>query len=164
MVPFLESRMVCSIYINSMSNELGFLLVFSVERVVVDFSKFKILDWKYLRTWFIFWLTCQQNLKEGFYFRLLIFCLVLCCCDSNDFCMGSFTVGVWRVDGRYERISGFNHFNLNDITVRIIKNFKFTYVLSILNCFLGCNQELQVNVVPRQNSNTQVNLKSLNYN
>ncbi|KAG2255907.1 hypothetical protein Bca52824_075201 [Brassica carinata] len=73
----------------------------------------------------------------------------------NGSLFGIQNVGVWRVDGRYERISGFNHFNLNDITVRIIKNFKFTYVLSILNCFLGCNQELQVNVVPRQNPNTQ---------
>ncbi|CAN7030921.1 hypothetical protein IGI04_017027 [Brassica rapa subsp. trilocularis] len=49
----------------------------------------------------------------------------------NGSLFGIQNVGVWRVDGRYERISGFNHFNLNDIT------------------------ELQVNVVPRQNSNTQ---------
>ncbi|KAF8077245.1 hypothetical protein N665_1053s0001 [Sinapis alba] len=49
----------------------------------------------------------------------------------NGSLFGIQNVGVWRVDGRYEHISGFNHFNLNDIT------------------------ELQVNVVPRQNPNAQ---------
>ncbi|KAL0650251.1 hypothetical protein Bca4012_092942 [Brassica carinata] len=34
----------------------------------------------------------------------------------NGSLFGIQNVGVWRVDGRYERISGFNHFNLNDIT------------------------------------------------
>ncbi|XP_024009097.1 uncharacterized protein LOC112084151 [Eutrema salsugineum] len=47
--------------------------------------------------------------------------------QPNGSLFGIQNVSVWRVDGRYEHVSGFNHFNLNDIT------------------------ELQVNVVARQN-------------
>ncbi|CAN8313850.1 unnamed protein product [Cochlearia groenlandica] len=49
--------------------------------------------------------------------------------QSNGSLFGIQNVSVWRVDGRYEHVTGFNHFNLNDIT------------------------DLQVNVVARQNPN-----------
>ncbi|CAH8337256.1 unnamed protein product [Eruca vesicaria subsp. sativa] len=53
------------------------------------------------------------------------------CPQLNGSLFGIENGGVLRVDGRYEHISGFSHFNLNDIT------------------------ELQVHVVPTQNPNTQ---------
>ncbi|CAH2034769.1 unnamed protein product [Thlaspi arvense] len=36
--------------------------------------------------------------------------------QPNGFLFGLQNVDVWRMDGRYEHISGFSHFNLNDIT------------------------------------------------